>query len=255
MRQRQKALLSFTLLTISAYSAWAASDNLVVNVEAMIGEATLVSESPEGKQEKLVIPTGKITQKDPNTGQTLLTPATEPNRVNEVVQAIAASAPDAENQQPFDDGCSQGNAPHRLTPRPAYDDALATDIKQRLSDMSSGELMMVMAVLINNANHLCIDASTIASTINLIATERPEEAGNVVYVASLLDPDNSDLYVDTALIAAPAQAQVIEKAKGEAVDSAADPEPQSPAPPADPPIEPERDIPPGGSIGAPPSPE
>jgi hypothetical protein len=254
VRSLLKLLPSFVLLIASATATWSAADDVVVNVEAMIGEATLVRESADGKKETLIVPTGKTTKNDPTTGQTLLTPATQPDKVNEVVQAIAASAPDAGNQRPSDNGCSQGNAPHRLVPRPAYDAAITAVIATELEGMSSGELMMVMAVLINNANHLCIDASTVANTVNLIVTERPEEAGNVVYVASLLDPDNSDPYADEALKAAPSEAKKIEEAK-ESADNRPKTYPKPPPAQPAPPIEPERDIPPGGSIGEPPSPE
>jgi hypothetical protein len=244
-------------------SAWSVADNVIVNVEAMIGEATLVREHADGKQESIVVPTGKATQNDPGTGQTLLTPATVPNKVNEVVQAIAASSPDSNNQQPTEDGCSQGNAPHRLSPQPEHDEAAAAALAAELKAMSSGELMMVMAVLINNANHLCIDATTVADTVALISRTRPEEAGNVVFVASLLDPENSARYTDAALKAAPAQARNIGQAKDDAdklkQDFGADIPPRtSPKPPpakSKPPIKPERDVPPGGTIGKPPSPE
>lgn len=255
MRPLFRVLFPFALLAVSAPGTWAAKNNVEVNVEAMIGEATLVRASADGKRETIVIPTGKAAQQDHDTGQTLLTPATEPDKVNEVVQAIAASSPDADKQRPSDDGCSQGNAPHRLAARPEYDEALAATIERELEGMSSGELMMVMAVLINNARHLCIDASTVANTVALISTARPEEAGNVVYVVSLLDPDNSALYTEKALKAAPSQAQIIEKAKEDADDGKTDPSPQPPKPQTKPPIEPDRDIPPGGAIGAPPSPE
>jgi len=216
----------------SASSAWAVESNdVTVNVEAMIGRATLVRELPDGKKDAVIVPTGKITQRDPATGQILLTPPTVANRVNEVVQAIAASSPDAAGQQPGDEGCSGSEAPQRPAPKPDYDEALATFIAEQLKAMSSGELMMVIAVMINNAGHLCIDSSSVANTMSLIVSLRPEEAKNVLVVATLLDPDNIDRW-----------------------NNVVPPEVRD-RPRVNPPVVPERDVPPGGTPGEPPSPE
>ena len=256
MRPLHKALALFALLITCASAALSAPGDVVVSVDAMIGEATLVQQSGDGKKESIVVPTGKATRKDPATGQILLAPSTARNKVNEVVHAIAASAPDSSKQLPSEDGCSQGNAPQRLAPQPEYDADAAAAIAKELQGMSSGELMMVMAVLINNAKHLCIDSSTVANTVALIATVRPEEAGNIVFVASLLDPDNSERYSQEAKKAAPNQTSIIEKKKEEA--NKIEPPKKTVKPPpgkSKPPIERERDIPPGGSIGKPPSPE
>ncbi len=257
----RRILPSVALLMTSASGALFAADN--VTVEAMIGEATFLRESADGTRESIIVTTGSTTRQDPGTGQTLLAPATVPNPVNEVVQAIAASSPDASDLLPTENGCSLGNAPHRLTARPEYDEATAAAIAAQLKALNSGELMMVMAVLINNAKHLCIDASTVADTVALISTARPEEAGNMVFVASLLDPANADRFRDAALKAAPAQARDIERAKDNAdklkenFDAFITPRTTPKPPPVKPkpPIQPERDVPPGGSIGKPPSPE
>lgn len=263
MRLLQGVLPSCVLLMSAAMGVWSAPGDTVVNVEAMIGEATIVNQSPDGKQERIVVPTGKITQKDPGTGQILLAPSTTTDKVNEVVHAIAASSPDSAKQLSSEDGCSQGNAPKRLSPKPEYDDATATAIAKELEGMSSGELMMVMAVLINNANHLCIDDSTVAYTVGLISGARPEEAANVVFVASLLSPESDIDYAEVAEKAAPAQTQSIRKAKQDVDELKKDfgakitplqPTPQ-PATRSNPPIQPPRDIAPGGAIGTPPSPE
>lgn len=247
----------------TAAGVWSAPGDVVVNVEAMIGEATIVNARPDGKQEEIVVPTGKTTRKDPVTGQILLALSTTTDKVNEVVHAIAASSPDSGKQLPSEDGCSQGNAPKRISPQPEYDNATATAIAKELEGMSPGDLMMVMAVLINNANHLCIDDSTVANTVALISSARPEEAANVVFVASLLDPDNADDYSEAAAKAAPAQIDNINKAKQDVDELKKDfgakiiPLEPTPEPSARPNrlVQPPRDIPPGGAIGKPPSPE
>jgi hypothetical protein len=249
-------LLPFGLLLTFAANSWAADeripsvagdvsgsstaiavDGVSATVEVMIGEATFVAESVEGKKATIIVPTGKATRKDPETGQILLTLASTPDPVNEVVRTISGSAPDASNRLPTDEGCSKGRDPLRLVARPEYDEAGAAAIASQLEELSPGELVMVLAVMINNANHLCIDAATIANTVALIAKVRPDEAGNMVFVASLLDPDNAALYTNAA--GQPPKASPVTR---------------PPAKP-NPPIKPERDIPPGGSIGAPPSPE
>jgi hypothetical protein len=125
--------------------------------------------------------------------------------------------------------------------------------------------MMVIAVLINNAKHLCIDSSTVANTIGLIAATRPEEAANAVFVAVLLDPDNAVPYTEKAIISAPKESADIKQASADAEKVTKDPNaviaPRSPQPKptpsptkAKPPTKPS-DVPPGGAIGKPPSPE
>lgn len=244
-----------------------AVDGIAVNVEAMIGEATLAEETADGEKVLVVVPTGKATRKDSATGQILVTPATVPNAVNEVVRAMAGSAPDANSGLPTDKGCSAGQNPLRAVARPGHDEAIAAAIAAQLADLSPGELMMVVAVMINNAKHLCIDPAAVSGTVALIATVRPDEAGNIVFVATLLDPANAKLHTDAALQAAPDQVREIEQARSDAeilakdFDAVIPPRPVGgqPAdpPPArpDPPVVPERDVPPGGSVGAPPSPE
>jgi hypothetical protein len=226
----------------------------------MIGEAIIKEQTVDGNNTTVVVPSGKTTQKDPTTGEIVLTPISIPNSVNEVVQAIAGSAPDASDRSSSDLGCSKGKNALRPVAKPVYDEAIATQIAQQLKALSPGELLMVMAVMINNANHLCIDTATIASTVGLVATVRPEEAGNVVFVAALLDSDNTERYTDAALAAAPDSFEDIERGRDDAEkldNNFSDPLPPLGTPDSQPPVNtnPPRDVPPGGAIGEPPSPE
>jgi len=233
VRLSVKFLSLLALLVTSATNSWSASGP-IVNVEAMIGEATLVRKDGEGQKGAIVVPTGKATQTDPKTGETIITASTTTNAVNEVVQAIAAAAPDASSRLPTDKGCSEGDKPLRDVARPPTDPATTAAIEAQLAALSEGELMMVMAVLINNAGHLCIDSDTVAATIAKIAAVRPDVVDNVAAVAVLLDPTNADKFTESAK---PPTTEV-----------------NSPAPPVeivDPPIN--NQIPPGG--GSPPSPE
>jgi hypothetical protein len=191
-------------------------DGVTVNVEAMIGEATLSQEQVDGQKHTVVVPTGQTTQKDPVTGKILVTPSTVTNAVNAVVYAIAAAAPDSPGRSPQDEGCSEGAKPLRNVARPAYDETAATAISDQLADLSKGDLMLVIAVLLNNQAHLCIDSATVANAIGVIATVRPEVAAEVVYVASVIDPKNSDDFKDTATAAAPNETKNIEDAEEEA---------------------------------------
>ncbi len=209
-------------------------DGVTVNVEAMIGEATLIHKNGEGKKDTIVVPTGQATQTDPKTGKTMVAASTVPNAVNEVVQAIAAAAPDASNRLSTDEGCSEGLKPLRDVAHPPTDAEAAAAIEAQLAALSEGELMMVMAVLINNAGHLCIDSDTVAATLTKIETVRPDVVANVVVVAILLDPTNDGKFTDAA------------KPPGSQVNT-----PLPPAELVDPPIN--NEIPPGG--GTPPSPE
>jgi FecR protein len=209
-------------------------EGATVHLESMIGEATLTNESEDGKAETIVVPPGKSARTDPNSGETLVETSTSSNKVNDVVQAIAAAAPDARTRSATDEGCSEGVNPLRDVARPETDAETAAAIDTQLAALSEGELMMVMAVLINNSGHLCIDSDAVAATLARISSVRPESAKDVVVVAILLDPDNAEKFTESA---------VPPTSGGQ----------QPPTQPSEPPIN--NEIPPGGGIGEPPSPE
>lgn len=195
-----------------------AVDGVVVNVESMIGEAVLIRESEDGKTDTIVVPTGKTTATDPATGDTAVEESTVPNNVNRVVRAIAAVSPDALTGS-TGEGCSGGNSPLRSVARPDYSPGVQAEIQALLKDLTQGELMMVIAVLHNNARHLCIDSATLDTTIREIATVRPEAAADVVFVAALIDPLNADMFSATAQAAAPAESNRIREAVAAASDA------------------------------------
>jgi hypothetical protein len=215
-------------------------DGVVVNVEAMIGEATLSQEQVDGKKQTVVVPTGQTTQKDPATGQISVTPATTTDAVNAVVYAIAAAAPDSTGRSPMDEGCSEGIKPLRNVARPQVDTETAKAISDKLSTLSKGDLLLAIAVLLNNQGHLCIDSATVANAIGVIATVRPEVAPEVVFVASLIDPNNAQQFTDTATAAAPNEASNIKNAQQEATGGG------HPPPPSVPGGNPGSEVPPGG---------
>lgn len=200
-----------------------------VNVEAMIGTATVTRQS-----NTVVVPPGQAARTDPETGMTLVETSTSQDKVNEVVRAIAALSPDASNRVATDEGCSAGIYPVRAVARPETDAEASSAIDSQLAALSEGELMMVMAVLINNARHLCIDSSTVSSTLAKIASVRPESVKEVLEVAVLLDPDNKEEFNESATPPPPGG-------------------PTNPPPISDPRII--EELPPGGGIGDPPSPE
>ena len=203
-------------------------DGVIVNVEAMIGTATLQQEDDEGKKDTVTVPPGQTTVTDPTTGKVKVAPSTVSDPVNTVVRAIAAISPDATNAE--DEGCSRGKNPLRATANPDADAAAIEAIEKQLAALSEGELMMVMAVLINNARHLCTDSFTNALALNLIYNANPDAASSAAGLAASLDPENSDKYDDPANPPADNQS------------------------PNDQPLPIESDIPPGGT-GNPPSPE
>jgi len=205
-----------------------------VKVEAMIGKATLMRTDGEGQQDAVVVPPGRTTQIDPTTGKILVVTSTSSNKVLEVVTAIAAAAPDAINRLSTDEGCSEGVEPYRDVAQPTTDAETAAAIEAQLAALTEGELMMVMANLINNAGHLCIDSDTVAATLAMIAVVRPEVVANVAAVAILLDPKSAQKFDKAATPVKPGG-----------------PDSKPPVKPVEPPIN--NAIPPGG--GTPPSPE
>jgi hypothetical protein len=208
-----------------------------VHVESMIGEITLTRTKEDGESATIVVPPGKATRIDPQTGETLVETSTGSDNVNNVVQAIAAAAPDASSKLATDKGCSEGVNPVRDVARPETDAETAAAIDAQLSALTKGELMMVIAVLINNAGHLCIDSDAVANTLANISVVRPESVKDVVVVAILLDPNNAPKFNESA---------VPPTSGGRDTN-------QPPVQPVGPPII--NPTAPGGGIGDPPSPE
>lgn len=208
-------------------------DGVTVHLESMIGDAYIKHMDDEGQTKTVSVAPGQETYIDPKTGETVVAASTVSNAVNEVVQAIAAAAPDASNRLSTDEGCSRGFRPLREVTRPTTDAETAAAIEAQLAALDEGDLMMVIAVLINNAGHLCIDADTVAATLAVIAKVRPDAVANVVEVAILLDPSNAETYAESGFS-----------------EPSGGPEAK---PPVQPPIN--NEIPPGGGIGTPPSPE
>jgi hypothetical protein len=223
-------------------------DGVNVNVESMIGEATIINKEDKGQKDPIIVPTGKTTRTDPTTGEVLITASTASNPVNAVVQAIAAAAPDASTGS-MDEGCSLGTNPLRSKAVPDVNEETANAIASQLKDLSKGDLMMVIAVLINNARHLCIDSVTVANTIAIIATVRPDAAADVVFVSSLLDGEHENEYVAAAIKAAPDREGEILQARDAANAARDNSDTVDQAPIGTPNLE--QDIPPGGA----PSPE
>ncbi|NQX88260.1 MAG: FecR domain-containing protein [Halioglobus sp.] len=162
-----------------------------VGVAAMIGEATL---EREGRQ--IIVPTGQTARTDPVTGAVSVLPTTTVDKVNAIVRAIAAISPDAGD--PEDEGCSRGENPLRREANPDVTAADMARIKQLLGNdqLTEGDLIMVIVVMSNNAEQLCIDAVTIASAINLIANVNPDAVARLVDVADMLNPGASGLFYD-----------------------------------------------------------
>jgi hypothetical protein len=205
----------------------------VVHVKAMIGTATLQQEDDEGKKDTFTVSPGQTTLTDPSTGKVSVAPSTVSDPINTVVRAIAAISPDATDSR--DEGCSRGKNPLRATANPDGDVAALEEIEKQLAALSEGELMMVMAVLINNGRHLCTDSFANALALNFMYNANPDAALIAAALAASLDPDNSDKYDDPA--------------NSPADNQSPNDQPSSNQPP---PIESE--IPPGGT-GGPPSPE
>jgi len=244
---------NFALLLTLLVATGAQAADVVVDVESMIGEAVLIRKTSDGQTDTIVIPTGQATQTDPTTGETALGAATLPNKVTEVVRAIAATSPDG-NADATAEGCSRSDSPIRPTANPANDPELEGEIRRMLSELSEGELMMVIAVLNNNARHLCTDAFAVNSAIGSIATVRPEVAAQVVFVAALVDPANAEQFVTTAQAAAPGESSNIQQAAN-AANSARDEFGTNPPPPpppqggpqgSDDPADTQNDVPSGG---------
>lgn len=257
---RLPARFAALLWLLVATASGASAVEVVVDVESMIGEAVLIRKGADGAADTIVVPTGKTTQTDPVTGETVVEESTVPNAVNDVVRAMAAASPDARSGSTAE-GCSRGNNPIRPTANPAHDPELQAEIRKLLAALSEGELMMVIAVLNNNARHLCIDSFAVNSAISEIATVRPEAAAEVVFVAALVDPANAEQFVATAKDAAPGESGRIQQAN-DAAKSAREnfgkgtPPAQGgeapPPPESEDPADNGTNVPPGGE---PPSPE
>ena len=124
--------------------------------------------------------------------------------------------------------------------------------------------LMVIAVLHNNARHLCIDRFTVASAIHEIATVRPELVAEIVFVAALIDSESAELYAETAQAVAPEYNEAIQQAVETAIIIREDfdtnvptsqPSGESPPPEeeteTEEPPETETELPPGGGVPSP----
>ena len=174
------------------------------SVEARIGTATVTRKNDTGNPSTVAVPPGQAARTDPGDGKTVVAPSTTPDRINDVVRAIAAAAPDAAARAPTDEGCSRGSYPVRTAANPEVDAKTSTDIDTQLAALTRGELIMVMAVLINNAGHLCIDESTVARTLARIAALRPDAIKAALAVSVLLNPENTQTFTEAATPVPPA---------------------------------------------------
>jgi hypothetical protein len=216
----------------------------------MIGEATVLVDDPECETRTYMVGSGHSARTTPSACDTVLSESEVTDAVNKVVQKMNACDPD-------------------------YVDARAA-VTALLGDLSTSELSMLVAVIINNAHHLCIDTDTITDTIGAIAAVNPEAAASIVFVAAVLEPDNAEKFSIAALEGAPEQVENIQQAKetadqikedlgrdappsGDTTDSAVvelveeDPATEAPETDTTPPVNTE--APSGGSIPDPPSPE
>ncbi|MEH6590029.1 MAG: hypothetical protein V7746_07240 [Halioglobus sp.] len=251
MRISTLCLLGHILLLMASVGAWSADDPgseiSRVKLEVMIGEGTVVLEDAGCETRSYVVGTGYSAKTTPSECDAVLTESDVSDAVNSVVQRISSCDPDFREAR----------------------EAVA----ELLGELSPAELSMLVAVIINNAHHLCIDDRTIIETIGAIAVANPEAAASTVFVAAILDPDNTKPFTDAAKAAAPDQADNIEQAADTAeqikedlnagAPTTGDPagpaivelveEEAPPEAPAPPPVD--TSVPPGGSIPDPPSPE
>lgn len=166
MRSAVKALPLTALLLITAANAWAAAD--AVRVQAMVGEAVVAFENIDCPDDVFVVATGERALTNPSDCEALVALSELPDKVGTVVWAIAALD--------------------------LNDPAALQAIEALLSTLNTGEQVMVIAVLENNAHHLGTDDSTVVATVQSIIVLNPDAAGVVVGAAVVLDPGNADRF-------------------------------------------------------------
>ena len=173
------------LLALPGAGTWAAQSPKV-RVEAFVGEAVVVFENIDCPEEVIRVPTGDAAETDPDKCEAVVGLSNVPDRVSDVVWAIAKA--DLDNP------------------------AVVESIKSQLAGLTTGEQALVVAVLHNNATTLGVDRTKYLNTIRLIVTVNPKAASTVVLTASVLDPGNADAIKGAALEGAPGQADNIGKA-------------------------------------------
>lgn len=177
MIRRVAQFLGF-FLAVASVNSW----SVTVSVEAMIGDVVITVVEEECPPESQVVRAGQSAQTNPETCKTVVVESSYSDDVNRVVQLIA----------------SQGEA------------------DEQLAELSTEDQVLVVAVLVNNADQLDIDASVVADTVGAISEVNPEGAAAVVFISSVLDQENAESYVDSAKQAAPEQEDNIDDATEEA---------------------------------------
>jgi hypothetical protein len=134
-------------------------------VEAHVGAAIVIvgkddGDCPEGMV-PVPVPTGEAIETNPVTCEAVVSLATVPDDVSNVVWLIA-------NGDPSD-----------------------PEVQEALAELSNGELVMVVTVLQNNQQHLGTDDGTVIDTIQQIASVAPAAAPVVALTSVVLgaDPD------------------------------------------------------------------
>ncbi|MGL4565630.1 MAG: hypothetical protein ACRCVD_10070, partial [Halioglobus sp.] len=171
-----RSLPLYLLLALPGAGAWAV-ESPPVRVEAFVGEAVVVFENIECPEEVIRVPTGDAAETDPDKCEAIVGLSNVPNKVSDVVWAIAKA--DLDNP------------------------AVVDSIKSQLAGLTIGEQTLLVAVLHNNAATLGVDKTKYLNTIRLIVTVNPAAAPSVVLTASVLDPANADAIKGAALEGAP----------------------------------------------------
>jgi hypothetical protein len=153
-------------------------DGTTISVDTSIGEAFITL--PSG--ETLTIAEGNTGTFNVSSGESTVTPTTTPDSVSQAVTDIASDPEDPGN------------------------------VNDAISGLNDPDTAMAMAALINNREQLGIDDEDIYSILGNIVAARPSLAVALAYVASALDPENSQAFIDTIIEAAPVQADAIQEA-------------------------------------------
>jgi hypothetical protein len=155
-----------------------AYDGKIVKVDSSVGIMTITFTG----QPTSVVGTGQSGVASTQTATVAIALSTVPDAVGELAKLIAKSPKDT------------------------------TAIEDAMAKLSTEDLALTVAVLINNARALNVDPATITATVASVVSVKPAAAAIIVVVASILDKTNAETYKDAAIGAAPGQTNAIENA-------------------------------------------
>ena len=159
-------------------------DGVNVTVDTSIGQANITL----ADNSTLTIKAGETGNANIQTGKLSVAPTTTPDAVTQAINSIAAN-PDDQN-----------------------------GVQSALSGLNDGDLVLAIAAMIDNAATLGISETSLPTIVGTAAGVNNDLATVLVFIATAMDPDNSNAYVTSVINVVPDLTNAIEDAADSGTD-------------------------------------